>query len=236
MVCVGGHSGVFAVYFQAQGHKDSAVTVFCFHVNGLHPLRFCLFPEHSSSMELGDASGFDDGLRRRNVPSFEAPRPRTSDEEDEEEEVEFKMAEKKEEKPWFSMNKCIVAALVLLFLGSLFLSGEFPSCTTNHRCFCFLELCTVKSNDFYSYHILCFNYKSKLLYAFPQKCFCEEFHTAWTKYFCPLELLTFCHIATTNFIWILCHRSTQGGANLNWKENDAFSYSKNLKSCTSSCI
>ncbi|MED6293002.1 hypothetical protein CHARACLAT_006339 [Characodon lateralis] len=34
------------------------------------------------------------------------------------------MAEKKEEKPWFSMNKCIVAALVLLFLGSLFLSGD----------------------------------------------------------------------------------------------------------------
>lgn len=83
--------------------------------------------EHSSSLELGDASGFDDGLRRRNVPSFEAPRGRTSDEEDEEEEVEFKMAEKKEEKPWFSMNKCIVAALVLLFLGSLFLSGDIDS-------------------------------------------------------------------------------------------------------------
>ncbi|XP_015229233.1 PREDICTED: pre-B-cell leukemia transcription factor-interacting protein 1-like [Cyprinodon variegatus] len=80
--------------------------------------------DQSSSLELGDTSGFDDGLRRRNVPSFEAPRPRTSDEEDDEEEVEFKMAERKEEKPWFSMNKCIVAALVLLFLGSLFLSGD----------------------------------------------------------------------------------------------------------------
>lgn len=76
-------------------------------------------------MDLGDTSSFDDGLRRRNVPAFEAPRPRTSDEEDEEEEVEFKLAEKKEEKPWFSMNKCIVGALILLFLGSLFLSGEF---------------------------------------------------------------------------------------------------------------
>lgn len=74
---------------------------------------------------MGDTSGFDDGLRRRNVPSFEAARPRTSDEEDDEEEVEFKLAEKKEEKPWLSMNKCIVGALILLFLGSLFLSGEF---------------------------------------------------------------------------------------------------------------
>lgn len=61
------------------------------------------------------------------MPTFEAQRPRTSDEEDEEEEVEFKLAEKKEEKPWFSLNKCIVAALVLLFLGSLFLSGQFLS-------------------------------------------------------------------------------------------------------------
>lgn len=64
------------------------------------------------------------------MPSFDAPRLRTSDEEDEEEEVQFKLAEKKEEKPWFSMNKCIVGALILLFLGSLFLSGEFLSCIT----------------------------------------------------------------------------------------------------------
>lgn len=83
--------------------------------------------EPSSSFDFGDSSSVDDGLRRRNVPSFEAPRPRTSDEEDEEEEVEFKLAEKKEEKPWFSMNKCIVGALVLLFLGSLFLSGDYDA-------------------------------------------------------------------------------------------------------------
>lgn len=76
---------------------------------------------------MGDTSGFDDGLRRRYVPSFDAPRPRTSDEEEEEEEeVEFKLAEKKEEKSWLSLNKCIVGALILLFLGSLFLSGGFP--------------------------------------------------------------------------------------------------------------
>ncbi|XP_023265594.1 pre-B-cell leukemia transcription factor-interacting protein 1-like isoform X1 [Seriola lalandi dorsalis] len=79
--------------------------------------------EPSTSFDLGDTSSFDDGLRRRNVPSFDAPRLRTSDEEDEDEEVEFKLAEKKEEKPWFSLNKCIVGALILLFLGSLFLSG-----------------------------------------------------------------------------------------------------------------
>ncbi|CAJ1083324.1 pre-B-cell leukemia transcription factor-interacting protein 1 isoform X1 [Xyrichtys novacula] len=79
--------------------------------------------EPSRSFDSGDTSGFDEGLRRRNVPSFEAQRPRTSDEEEEEEEVEFKLAERKEEKPFFSLNKCIVGALILLFLGSLFLSG-----------------------------------------------------------------------------------------------------------------
>ncbi|XP_028255319.1 pre-B-cell leukemia transcription factor-interacting protein 1 isoform X2 [Parambassis ranga] len=77
--------------------------------------------EPSSSFDAGD------GLRRRNVPPFDAPRLRTSDEEDEEEEVQFKLAEKKEEKPWFSMNKCIVGALILLFLGSLFLSGDLDA-------------------------------------------------------------------------------------------------------------
>lgn len=62
------------------------------------------------------------------MPSFEVPRPRTSDEEEEEEEeMEFKLAERTEAKPWFSLNKCIVGVVVLLFLGSLFLSGEFLS-------------------------------------------------------------------------------------------------------------
>ena len=83
---------------------------------------FLLFSEPSTS--FGDTSGFDDGVRRRNIPSFEGPRSRTSDEDDEDEEVEFKLPVK-EEKPWLSMNKCIVGALILLFLGSLFLSGEF---------------------------------------------------------------------------------------------------------------
>ncbi|KAK7898890.1 hypothetical protein WMY93_019743 [Mugilogobius chulae] len=83
-------------------------------------------PEPSYTLDSGDTDGFDDGLRRRNVPPFEAPRPRTSDEEEdeEEEEVEFKVEEKKDTKPFLSVNKCIVAGLVLLFLGSLFLSGD----------------------------------------------------------------------------------------------------------------
>ncbi|XP_028317292.1 pre-B-cell leukemia transcription factor-interacting protein 1 [Gouania willdenowi] len=83
--------------------------------------------ELSSSVDYANSSSFDDGLRRRTGPSFEPFRPKTSDEEDEEEELEFKLAEKKEEKPWFSMSKCIVGALVLLFLGSLFLSGDFDA-------------------------------------------------------------------------------------------------------------
>ncbi|KAJ0055053.1 hypothetical protein NL108_008984 [Boleophthalmus pectinirostris] len=76
-------------------------------------------PEPSYTFESGDTRGFDDGLRRRNLP-------RTSDEEEDEEdeEVEFKIEEKKDTKPWLSVNKCIVAGLVLLFLGSLFLSGD----------------------------------------------------------------------------------------------------------------
>lgn len=64
----------------------------------------------------------DDGLRRRNVPYFETQR-RTSDEDDEDDE-EFRLPERKEEKQGFSLNKIIVAALVLLCLGALFLSGE----------------------------------------------------------------------------------------------------------------
>ncbi|KAJ0003429.1 hypothetical protein NQD34_008527 [Periophthalmus magnuspinnatus] len=82
--------------------------------------------EVENEPDTEDTGVFDDGLRRRNLPSFEAPRPRTSDEEEDEEdeEVEFKIEEKKDTKPWLSVNKCIVAGLVLLFLGSLFLSGD----------------------------------------------------------------------------------------------------------------
>lgn len=87
-------------------------------VNFFHPAA-----EPSGSFNAG---GFDDGLRRRNLPPFDGPPPRTSEEEDEEEELEFKLAEKKEEKSWLSVNKCIAGALILLFLGSLFLSGESP--------------------------------------------------------------------------------------------------------------
>lgn len=108
--------------------KSLCVMILCcfsiaFSHSGLFFPLFLHSTEPSSSFDLGDTSGFDDGLRRRNVPSFDAPRPRTSDEEDDEEEVEFKLAEKKEEKSWLSVNKCIVGALILLFLGSLFLSG-----------------------------------------------------------------------------------------------------------------
>ncbi|KAK9526710.1 hypothetical protein VZT92_015395 [Zoarces viviparus] len=83
--------------------------------------------ETSNTFDPGDTGSSGDGLRRRNAPSFGSPRPRTSDEEDDEEEVEFKLAEKREEKPWFSLNKCIVGSLILLFLGSLFLSGDFDA-------------------------------------------------------------------------------------------------------------
>ncbi|KAI4818019.1 hypothetical protein KUCAC02_011385 [Chaenocephalus aceratus] len=83
--------------------------------------------EREEEEEEDPSSSFDDGLRRRNVLAYGAQRPRTSDEDDEDEEMEFMLAEKKEEKPWLSLNKCIVGSLILLFLASLFLSGDFDA-------------------------------------------------------------------------------------------------------------
>ncbi|XP_056154090.1 pre-B-cell leukemia transcription factor-interacting protein 1 [Lampris incognitus] len=88
-------------------------------------------PSSSFDFARDETSSDDDGLRRRSVPSFETQRPRTSDEEDDDEELEFKLAEKKEEKRGFSLNKCIVGALVLLCLGSLFFSDDFDSSELN---------------------------------------------------------------------------------------------------------
>ncbi len=84
-------------------HFDFRLTVVIFHKNAFLNVEtvclrlWCPFPpsEPSSSFDYGDTSGFDDGLRRRNIPPFDVPRLRTSDEEDEEEEVEFRLAEKK---------------------------------------------------------------------------------------------------------------------------------------------
>ncbi|XP_055731836.1 pre-B-cell leukemia transcription factor-interacting protein 1 [Salvelinus fontinalis] len=76
--------------------------------------------ESPSSFDFGRADTSTEegnGLRRRNV----AP-TMTSDDDDEE--VEFKLAERKGGKKGFSMNTCIVASLVLLCLGSLFLSDD----------------------------------------------------------------------------------------------------------------
>ncbi|XP_010900381.4 pre-B-cell leukemia transcription factor-interacting protein 1 isoform X2 [Esox lucius] len=78
--------------------------------------------ESPCSFDLGRADTSaeqGDGLRRRNV----APLMNTSEDEDEEE-VEFKLVERKEEKRGLSINVCIVGALVLLCLGSLFLSDD----------------------------------------------------------------------------------------------------------------
>lgn len=111
------------------------ITLLCLYSHAFFLVFICHSSELASSFDVGDTSGFDDGLRRRHMPSFDAPRPRTSDEEDEEEEVEFKLAERKEEKSWFSLNKCIAGALILLFLGSLFLSGKFSSTADLPRLF-----------------------------------------------------------------------------------------------------
>ncbi|XP_054619797.1 pre-B-cell leukemia transcription factor-interacting protein 1 isoform X2 [Dunckerocampus dactyliophorus] len=88
--------------------------------------------ESPVSFHVDVSSDHDDGLRRRAMQSSDTPRPKVSDEEDEEEEEEadegkFRLVEKKEDKAWWSINKCVVGAAILLFLGSLFLSGEFDA-------------------------------------------------------------------------------------------------------------
>lgn len=73
--------------------------------------------------------GEDSGLRQRRVHYPEELR-QSSDEEDGEE-TEFKLPERKEEKPGLSINYLIIGALALLCLGSFFLSGELCSYVGN---------------------------------------------------------------------------------------------------------
>ncbi|KAJ8000337.1 hypothetical protein DPEC_G00203780 [Dallia pectoralis] len=80
---------------------------------------------HGIDLGRADTSSEEgDGLRRRNV----APMLNTSEDE-EDEEVEFELVERKEEKRSMTMNLCIVGALVLLCLGSLFLSDNTDEMT-----------------------------------------------------------------------------------------------------------
>lgn len=69
--------------------------------------------------------GEDSGLRQRHVHYPEELR-QSSDEEDGEE-TEFKLPDRKEEKPGLSMTNLMIGALVLLCLGSFFFSGKFCS-------------------------------------------------------------------------------------------------------------
>nr|XP_057902922.1 pre-B-cell leukemia transcription factor-interacting protein 1 [Doryrhamphus excisus]XP_057902923.1 pre-B-cell leukemia transcription factor-interacting protein 1 [Doryrhamphus excisus]XP_057902924.1 pre-B-cell leukemia transcription factor-interacting protein 1 [Doryrhamphus excisus]XP_057902925.1 pre-B-cell leukemia transcription factor-interacting protein 1 [Doryrhamphus excisus]XP_057902926.1 pre-B-cell leukemia transcription factor-interacting protein 1 [Doryrhamphus excisus] len=89
--------------------------------------------EFPASFNMEISSGH--GLRRRAFQSSDTARSKASEEEDEEgegeeeedEEVELRLVEKDEDKSWWSMNKCVVGAAILLFLGSLFLSGDFDA-------------------------------------------------------------------------------------------------------------
>ncbi|XP_060760980.1 pre-B-cell leukemia transcription factor-interacting protein 1 isoform X2 [Neoarius graeffei] len=67
--------------------------------------------------------GEDSGLRQRRVHYPEELR-QSSDEEDGEE-TEFKLPDRKEEKPGLSMTNLMIGALVLLCLGSFFFSDDF---------------------------------------------------------------------------------------------------------------
>lgn len=52
---------------------------------------------------------------------------RQSSDEEDKEEMEFKLPDRKEEKPGLSMSHVIIGALALLCLGSFFFSGELRS-------------------------------------------------------------------------------------------------------------
>ncbi|KAF7686188.1 pre-B-cell leukemia transcription factor-interacting protein 1 isoform X2 [Silurus meridionalis] len=67
--------------------------------------------------------GEDSGMRQRRVHHPEEPR-QSSDEEDVEE-MEFRLPERKEEKPGLSMNHLIIGALALLCLGAFLISDDF---------------------------------------------------------------------------------------------------------------
>lgn len=69
-----------------------------------------------------ELQGEDRGLRQRRVHYPEELR-HSSDEEDGEE-VEFKLPDRREEKPGLSIIHLIIGALALLCLGSFFFSGE----------------------------------------------------------------------------------------------------------------
>ncbi|XP_057210758.1 pre-B-cell leukemia transcription factor-interacting protein 1 isoform X2 [Triplophysa rosa] len=82
------------------------------------------FPDVVREPELSAGGSTEgDGLRLRHVqPTIVLKR--SSDDEDEEEEEEFTLPERKEEKQGFSLNQLIVGLLVLLCIGSFFLTGS----------------------------------------------------------------------------------------------------------------
>ncbi|XP_028820561.1 pre-B-cell leukemia transcription factor-interacting protein 1 isoform X2 [Denticeps clupeoides] len=82
-------------------------------------------PFENGESDLAELPGEGSGLRLRHAGAHEQFRRASDDDEDEgEEEEEFRLPEKKEEKQGFSLNKLIVGALLLLFLGSLFFCDD----------------------------------------------------------------------------------------------------------------
>ncbi|XP_061787429.1 pre-B-cell leukemia transcription factor-interacting protein 1 [Nerophis lumbriciformis] len=81
--------------------------------------------ESPTSFDIDFPSSHGDGLRKRAGQS-DAPKSE-EEEEEEEEDAQFRLAERQQDKAWWSVNKCIAAGLILLFLGSLFLSGDLDS-------------------------------------------------------------------------------------------------------------
>lgn len=78
-----------------------------------------------------------DGLRKRKITHLGSlDQGKTEAEDDEEgDEEEFQLPQREDEKV-FSLNKCILAALILLGLGTIFFSGEYDS----RRLFLFAHL------------------------------------------------------------------------------------------------
>lgn len=65
-----------------------------------------------------------DGLRKRKISHLSSLDKTEADDDDEEGEEEDFQPPQREEETVFSLNKCILAAVILLGLGTIFFSGE----------------------------------------------------------------------------------------------------------------
>lgn len=101
---------------------------------------FCV--ESKEVLETNGKEG--DGLRKRKISHLGSLDKTEADDDEEGEEEDFQPPQREEETV-FSLNKCILAAVILLGLGTIFFSGEHEA-----PCFHTLELNQMKYRSLYS--------------------------------------------------------------------------------------